>query len=100
MVWRRRKVLGIITWWSCAGHVTLWDFGEYWRVMLSDTRRTSGPFVGADFAKLDAARLDAWRWTLESRRWLPIWFEAEEREAFETIEDSIRNAALNLPSRP
>lgn len=98
IVWQRRRLFGIIPYRAFAGYVILFDFGEYWRAMRIDARRRDGPIIGADFRKNDAARLDAWKWISDSRRWIPIWGEQEESEAFEQIEDSVKNAVLNLPA--
>jgi hypothetical protein len=97
-IWRRKRLFGIIPYNSFAGHIRFCDFGDCWRVMQIDADRTNGPFLGADFRKNDGARLDAWKWTVDCDRWLPVWVEAEEREIFERIEESIRIAAQCLPT--
>jgi hypothetical protein len=97
IVWRQRRLLGMIPYRAFAGYVILWDFGDYWRAMLTNVRRTNGPFIGADFDRGDAARIDAWKWTLDSGQWIRLSDESEKIEAYERIEDSIKNAALSLP---
>jgi hypothetical protein len=95
---RPKRLFGIIPYNSFAGNVMLGDYGDYWRVVLSDPRRKNGQLIGADIRKDDAARLDAWKFASDSRRWLPVWVEADEIEIFEQIEDSIRIAARGLPA--
>jgi len=65
------------------------DFGDYLRVMLSYKK---GPFLGADFYKYDAHRVDTWAWEKRVGKWLPVWNDDKAAAILERIESSVDRA--------
>jgi hypothetical protein len=93
VVRRVKRLLGLVPYIAFDCKIWISEYGNCWRVMLSEDRPgkpSRTPYIGADFDILDGGRTDAW--TKGAENWLPVFDGETAKEIFDRVESALDNA--------